>query len=107
MQAASGAGKDNGGISAETGGGGKAQQEGAGIGVVSPGNQPRDWRDGGEQEIELAEELFVLLAKGCVTLPKVLDCMVGERGTPFESCGYNGVEFLEETGVELRGFVGL
>ena len=107
MQATSGAGKDNGGVSTEARGRGEAQEESARSGMVGPGHELGDWRDGREQKIESMEEQFVLLAKGRVASPQLLNLVVCERCAPFKASGNDGVEFVEETGVDLRGFVSL
>lgn len=107
LQPASGTWKDNGGVSTETGGSREAQEASAGIGVVGSGNQLGERRDRSKQEIELAKELFMLRAKGCVTLPELLDFIVAQGSAPFETCGNNGIELHEEARVELSSFVGL
>ena len=107
MQAGSGRRQDDGGVSAEAGRGGEAEEASASLSVIGAGEEAREWGDGCEQKIELMKKLVVLLAKGGVALAELADFVLAEGRTPFETGGDDWIEFVEEAGVDFCCLGGL
>jgi hypothetical protein len=78
LQSAFRRGKNDGGISAKAGWRGEAQDVCARFGVVGAGEEAGEGRYGREEEIEMLEKLFLLIAEGVVTLTELSDFIVAE-----------------------------